>query len=642
MKRLLGAAMVFFSMVTGAFPQSLDEDFRALGAYLRGEESGALERIVEAVSAAHDTGAQRRELASRLAAVLGDGGASDAARWFAARQLSRVASDAEVGTIAPLLRRSDTVDMARYVLERLPGYQAQQALLDGMRNTRGETRIGIIDSLGERGDPSAVAHLRRLSGNGDSATMRAAIVAMGKIGGDEAANATRWCAENIRYDLRPVATEAFLRCADKFLAEGDRERAAIMYEYVYIPAEKTELRMAALRGLLQAEPERAPERIIDTLLNEEPEMKNVAAESISLIDDEAGITALAEALPRLPAEYQAHVLDALARHPVPSGREATIAAARNANGRVGSAAIGALSAYGDAETITMLLRLAASGDESVREAARSSLVRMEGPIVNDRLAQAAISPDNGIRAEALHAITGRRAEEALPIVLRACEREVGGIRVLALESLGSIATVKELPFLVDQFKRAESVEDRAAANGAIVATAKRLGPGEARIQPIVKAMSGGRSSENDIALINILGQVGDDAAIPALLNAAKNRDGAVREAAVRALGRWNSPGALDALREIMAKAKTPAEERLAVDGYLRLLSIESDRGVEETLALYQALTVRPLSAEQKRQLLSGLAALEDGRALPLAMRYVADPEVEAEAAVAIGQLEAAE
>jgi len=168
-----------------------------------------------------------------------------------------------------------------------------------------------------------------------------------------------------------------------------------------------------------------------------------------------------------------------------------------------------------------------------------------------------------------------------------------------------------------------------------VATARRADPGEDRLRAILRAMGGARSTENNIALLTILGQIGDDAALPTLKSAATRRDAELREAAIRVLGRWGSPAPLDILDRILRKPKNEVDQRLALNGYLRLLRLPNDRDLAETITYFESIATRPLSTSQKKQLLAGLSELEDPAALPLITLFLDDPDVAEESALAL-------
>src|ERR1051326_5657323 len=91
-----------------------------------------------------------------------------------------------VSALAPLLLDDQLSHSARYVLESMHLAEADDALLNALDKTRGATKIGIINSLGFRGEPRAVPALALLARGSDIPMAFCAARALGQIGGAEA------------------------------------------------------------------------------------------------------------------------------------------------------------------------------------------------------------------------------------------------------------------------------------------------------------------------------------------------------------------------------------------------------------------------------------------------------------------------
>lgn len=105
----------------------------------------------------------------------------------ACRALSLVGGPDSIPVLAALALKAGTTDAARYALERIPGAEADGALLAGLDKAGGDVKRGVVSSLGARRVAAAVPALARLAGGKDSALAADAIKALGKIGGVEAA-----------------------------------------------------------------------------------------------------------------------------------------------------------------------------------------------------------------------------------------------------------------------------------------------------------------------------------------------------------------------------------------------------------------------------------------------------------------------
>ena len=68
----------------------------------------------------------------------------------ACRALRLIGGPDSVPVLAALVLKPETTDPARYALERIPGSEADQALLAALDKAQGDIRRGIVFSLGER------------------------------------------------------------------------------------------------------------------------------------------------------------------------------------------------------------------------------------------------------------------------------------------------------------------------------------------------------------------------------------------------------------------------------------------------------------------------------------------------------------
>ncbi len=176
------------------------------------------------------------------------------AKDYVCRLLTIVGSAASGPILAGLLADEGQSHMARYALERIPAPEAAQALRDALPRLNGKLKIGVIGSIGSRGDASAVPALAALLNDGDVAVARAAAAALGEIGGTTAAKAL--------HEARPSAAEcqqsvidARLACAEGLLAEKKVAEALAIYHALAADNQPRLVRLAATRGKLASAPQ---------------------------------------------------------------------------------------------------------------------------------------------------------------------------------------------------------------------------------------------------------------------------------------------------------------------------------------------------------------------------------------------------
>ena len=243
----------------------LDQNFEVLNTYDWGVEPKVLAPIDEAVIKSRGDAAARSDLESRLTAEL-KSDAPRAAKDYACRQLRTIGTASSVPALAALLPDPNLSHMARYALERIPDPAAGAALREQLPNVSGKLKIGIISSLGNRGEDTAAAPakshfgflhgashggtaplLRTLLTDSDLAVVKAAIHALGMIGTTAASQAL--AAAKPTPDTQAVVAHATLACAEKLLAAGKKHEAKADYERLLKNHPSKLIQSAAERGL---------------------------------------------------------------------------------------------------------------------------------------------------------------------------------------------------------------------------------------------------------------------------------------------------------------------------------------------------------------------------------------------------------
>lgn len=222
----------------------LEQTFEALKTYDWGVDRHVLDPIDEAVVKTRHDDAARKELESQLLAVLQSNAPRDA-KDFVCRQLRTLGTAASVPALEQLLPNAELSHMARYALERIPEPQAGQALERQLRKLNGQLKIGVISSLGTRGQ--GVSLLRPLLQDSDEAVARAAAIALGRIASADATKALG--SAKPRPALAVVFADASMACAEKLLAAGHAKEAKAAYQRLLKNNPPALVRQAAERGL---------------------------------------------------------------------------------------------------------------------------------------------------------------------------------------------------------------------------------------------------------------------------------------------------------------------------------------------------------------------------------------------------------
>ncbi len=250
-----GSAVVSGAALAADQPQvdaeAVDKAFEALKTYDWGADRNLMKPIDDAVIATQEDAAGRTELEKRLLESLASG-VSRSAQDYILRTLKTMGSAQSVPALAPMLEKEDVSHMARYALERIQAPEAAAALRDALPKVKGKLKVGVIGSLGVRGDAESVKALGGLLGDSDQAVATTAAHALGLIGTADAGKALGAAAKNAPDGAKPAIADACLACGEALLSSGNKAEAVLLFKAVSGADQPKHVRFAATQGLLNA------------------------------------------------------------------------------------------------------------------------------------------------------------------------------------------------------------------------------------------------------------------------------------------------------------------------------------------------------------------------------------------------------
>jgi hypothetical protein len=227
----------------------MEQQLGKIKAYDFGDSRQPLTELSDEIRKAYGKPAELKKFETMLLDVL-KSDAKYAGKQYACRELSIIGTKESVPALASMLTNQEYSDMARYALERIPGAEADKALLAAMAKAEGKARIGIVNSLGERGYQPAAAEIGKLAVGSDAALTCAAISALGKIGGSVAAEGLIKAEQSVSGDAAKwLYYDACLKVADGLLADGKKAEAGKVYVVVNKTGVPGRFRMQALTGI---------------------------------------------------------------------------------------------------------------------------------------------------------------------------------------------------------------------------------------------------------------------------------------------------------------------------------------------------------------------------------------------------------
>ncbi len=574
--------------------------------------------------------AARADEESDLIQIL-QGNAGVVEKCAACQRLRVVGTSKSVSALAPLLLQEGTAQAARYALEPMTSTEAGVAHREAFGKAAGNLKAGLADSLSWRKDDVAIPQLVTALVDPDPVTGAAAAVALGRIGGKAAAEALLGARGKVGTHVLAAVFRGLLACGDHYLAGGDPVSAVSVYSGMLTGDTPDTVRIAAWRGLTQADPAGNPKRFQEALTGKDAALHLAALKLIRELGDPVTWRACAKSWDGLPEESQVAVIDAGAS----LGEEARPIlrlAAASPRLTVRQAAWLAEAKAGDPSLIPALAKAAAGGEAAERQTARETLATLHGPGVKEALLAEVDRVEDAEKVELLVAIGDRGEAQGESLLLKYASSGPEPARLAALESLGKLALSGSVPTLLDLVLKSESpgdVEPVLQALGAICRNEARRDQSAS----IVLARMTGLTGAPRARLLPVMAELGTPAALQATVAATKESDPAIVKVAVRVLSQWPNGEAAARLLEFAQATSDPTLQVLAFRGAIDGLSQESDPGVRlEKLRQALALAKRP---EEKRQALGLIAQIPTSEAMALLLGALGDPALANEAALGV-------
>lgn len=581
--------------------------------------------LLFATAALAGDAAKTRELLAKLSSET-----PIAERARACQQLAIVGTPEAVPALAALLDDAQLAHYAREALEAMALPESDAALRAALGTLRGLHLVGVINSIGARGDVGAVPALGKLASNADASIAAAALNALARIGTAEALSLVR-----IAMPRNPAAAEALLIAADRLRAGGRADEAAKLFDDLRASASGQPL-LSATRGAILARGAAGVPLLLETLRAREPGLRGVALLAMRELPGEPVTAALVAELDRVPADLQPAFLAAL----VDRGGDAVVAAVEKRAATGDADSLAALGRIGRDSSVPLLLRALPSSD-----AAQRSLVLILAPGADAALLSALASADGAAKRKLIAILGDRGVSAATPFLLRLAHDRDPEIAAAALRALAATAQPADLPALVQLAVASADDAQRTLADRAILSASMKVLEPERRLDPLLSAMRQANTPAARVALFRPLGAIvrtlgGGASALAAVKEALHASDPAVRAAAAQCLADW--PDATPAV-DLLALARSEAEpiRGMVFAGAVRLatnVAAGRDKTPLDVVALLTEANALVASAAERMMVVSALGSVRRVEALRLLAPYLTNDAVRTEAALAVVQI----
>ena len=618
-------------------PPDLKKILEKVSTYDYGKDEEVLTHLRDYVRAHRNSVVSKKKCENQLVDFL-TSSATLAAKQAACRHLREIGSAVSVPVLEKMLLQEKTSDMARYALEKIPGADAEKALVRALSNSDGKIRLGITTSLGDRGALSSVVHLEKLASGTDEGDAIVSVRALGKIASKEAISVLSKALSQTSESMKGHVASSLLYCADIQSANMKTEIADEIYQRLI----KTELPLpilqAAMRGQIACAGDKAREKIIDALKGGDEEWYAPAIAMVKDSYDTSSIQKICTLLPNIPAESQVQLLEVLSQFRDEGVRATVVAAAKSPVLTVRIAALKTLERVGNYTVVEFLVSHAAQAKGEEQLTTRASLWGLKcGQAASAILTNLVKNLDEAIQHELILAVSERRIKEGLNLLISRAQYSSDRNRQQAIRGLKNIASPSDLPRLVDLLLGMNKDADQLEMANTITSVASQSPRPIGSARALMDKLESVTDVKGRKSLYRVLGKIGDDSSLPILRAALKDDNPDVKDAAIRALAEWPTKVAKEDLLHIAKTSETPVHRVLALQAYIRMVGLEPYQNPGSAVQSFK--DVLDLARREEKILILGiLPAFSSPDALELAQTLHQEKGVEAEAGLAIKKI----
>ncbi|MHC4733140.1 MAG: HEAT repeat domain-containing protein [Planctomycetota bacterium] len=566
----------------------------------------------------------------KLIAVVASKDATQAGKAVACRFLQQVGTERCIPAVSGLLRDEILSDYARLVLERLKSEQADKAMRNALEKAPDKARVGILASLAERRDEKAVKAAGMLANSGNPALAKAAIQAIGKIGGKEAAE----CLLSMKpaEKLVPIQMQAMVECARSLSGKDAVLPCEKVLEGTYSPC-----RIAALRELTNTDAAKASSLIAKAIKGNDVRLRRGGLGIIASTRGERLTRDMLDLLDELSSDRKAELIVALGARGDKAALKSIVEYISSEETVIRDASVTVVSKLGDASVVKLLLGTADSPEFT--DSVTKTIAGMKADGINAVLVESL--KNRNLRKAAIKACIARGCSEAVPDLLKLAQDKDPEVRKEAWTGLATLADGNYMNSIMEILVEIKEAEDLSQAEEAFKKVFYRA-ENRSKCFKVVASHYEASVEATKGVILDMGAATGDTNALKLVRDAMESGNKKLYARALRALAKWPNESAAEDLLRQARSASEMVDRVVALRGYIRIAGMETAglRGAER-MEMFKTAVGLAKRNEEKKAVLAILPRYPYPQAMALAERLRQDRTLAAEADAAIVKIKQA-
>lgn len=570
------------------------------------------------------------QLEEKLIAVVASKDATQAGKAVACRFLQQVGTERCIPAVSGLLYDEILSDYARLVLERLKSEQADKAMRDAIEKAPDKARVGILASLAERRDEKAVKSACKLANSSNPAVAKAAIQAIGKIGGKEAAR----CLSSMKPvdNLVPTQMHAMIECARSLSGKDAASLCEQVLAGTYSPC-----RIAALRELANVDAAKASSLIAGAIKGNDVKLRRGGLGIVAGTKGERLTREMLGLLDELSSDQKAELIVALGARGDKTALKSIMVYISSEDTVIRDSAVTAVSKLGDASVVKPLLSTADS--PKLRDSVTRVIAGMKDDGINAVLIESL--KNRNLRMAAIQASIARGCTEAVPVLLKLVQDKDPEVRKEAWTGLATLADGDDMDSIMKAVVEIKEVEDLSKAEGAIRKVFSRA-ENRSKCFEVIARYYGPASEATKGFILDLAAATGDSNALKLERSALASPNKELCARALRALAKWPNESAAEDLLRQAGNASEMVDRIVALRGYIRIAGMETaNLSGADRMQMFETAIGLAKRNEEKKAVLAILPRYPYPQAMALAERLRQDRTLAAEADTAIEKIKQA-
>ena len=565
-------------------------------------------------------------------------------KMLACKRLATHGTKAAIPALVAQLDKEKEGFFVRYALETIPGPEVDAALCAAVKELkRPEAIAGVFATLGVRKNPASAATAKEFLKHANADVAQAAGFAYAATGGEGAIEFFTQKSLDSQF-----ADSGFLLA--KELAEAGKKDLAIkVYDALAAADIKPYQKESAVyRGILVRGLDGIP-MLVAQLNSESPKLFEAGLKAGRELPAGAAVTkAMVEQLDKQKDAVRVSLLiraigDRTDKESKAASLPVIAGLATSGEEVVKVAAIDALRNIGDASVLPTLIDAANQTESALAaEAAKEALSNLPGKEIDAAIVGMLDKGNTVQKTTAIALIEDRRIQSAFPLLKKSLQNADAGVRKAALDALGQVSSIDDLPMLLEVLSAAKDEDDAKAIQKVLLSACTRM-PKDAAAEKVVGLFAKSDSMPVKLFCFDLLKEIGGPKALSAVEGYAWGNVPELVDKATEMLGSWRDPDDVElvaaACLKLAKEAKDNKYKIRGLRGYRRLAQ-QFNMSEERRIAICKDILAIADRNEDKILVFEVYARYPSLKTLDLALEHLDNPaftERVAEVAVIIGE-----